>query len=239
MNRRLRIAVFGYHKLGMEVAKHLACTPCELLVIDSHDDNLGRAAERGYATLKCDYTDDLELARAGIGRDIDLIFCLLPEEAQNVFLVISARALAERLIIVAVSDSPGSEQKLRAAGADKVIDPFEIAGRRISDLLARPTVVDILDQTVFGGADLEMAEVEISREGRLAGRHLHDVSRLTGGNLVVVGLVRSGYERELRFALETPEYALAPGDVLMVVGPAADVLALRAEAAAGDAQRAI
>lgn len=237
--KRLRIAVFGYHKLGIEVAKHLAPTPCELLVVDNTDDNLARAAERGHATLKCDYTDDLELARAGIGRDIDLIFCLLPDEAQNVFLTISARALDARLTIVAVSDSPGSEQKLRAAGADKVIDPFDIAGRRISDLLVRPTVVDVLDQTVFGAADLEIAEVAVTREGRLIGRRLQEANRLAGGRLVIVGLVRSGADRELRFALEAPEYVLTSGDVLMVVGPAADVQGFRAETAAADAGRAV
>ncbi|PWV64536.1 potassium channel family protein [Plasticicumulans acidivorans] len=232
-----RIAIFGYNKLGQEVARHLCRTPCELLIVDNDAEALARAGERGFDTVRCDYTDDSELARVGIGRDIDLIFCLLGDEAQNVFLVISVRALAPDMVIVAATDSIGSEQKLRAAGADKVIDPFAIAGARISDLLERPMVMDILEQTVFGQADLEMAEVPVVREGGLVGQRLSEVSVRGACNLVVVGLVRSGADREVRFATEDWHYRLSAGDMLLLVGPAADLERFRAEAAALDASR--
>lgn len=232
-----RIALFGYAKLGMEVANHLCRTGCELLVVDRDDGNLARAAERGLQTLKCDYTDDLELARAGVGGGLDLIFVLLPEDAENVFLTISARALAPRLTIVAVSDSPGSAAKLLAAGADKVIDPFEIAARRITDLIRKPLVVDMLDQTVFGQADLELAEVEVLPGSGLVGLGLGAVDLREGYELVVIGAVVGGAERHLRFAAEDAGYRLCRGDVLLVAGPSGDVVRFRADFAPPRADR--
>jgi Trk K+ transport system NAD-binding subunit len=92
-NTPLNIVLFGYQWLGREVAGHLISTTdsCRLLIVDDDADHLIEAEEQGLATAAIDYTQDSELQKIGIGDDVDIIFCLLPSDAQNVYLTISAR----------------------------------------------------------------------------------------------------------------------------------------------------
>ena len=108
-----------------------------------------------------DFRSDDSLHKMGIGHDIETIFCFFPEDSENVFLIISARAIAPDLSIVAIVKDPDSADKLLSAGANKIINPYQICGRKIFGLIKKPVITSILENTVFGRADLNMAQVEI------------------------------------------------------------------------------
>ncbi len=218
-----RVAIFGYRKLGSEVAAHLAHTPCDLVVVDNEKASVARAGEKGFATMEIDFTDDGELARVGIGRDIDVVFCLLPEDAQNVFLVLSARALSPSLKIVSVSDSRDSAALLKAAGADKIIDPYEIVGVRITELIRQPVIVEILEKTVFGQADLDLAEVEIRAGSVFDQRQLANINVRADFNLIVIGSLARDRGDRFNFQTHYSGHVLHPGDVVVVIGRIADI----------------
>ncbi len=215
--RNCRVVIFGYSKLGEEVAEHLLTSRYDLLVVDTDKANIEKARRQGLEVAEIDYTDDEEMRNIGLGRDIDVVFCLFPEDADNVFVTISARALDEKVHILAIAESLESAYKLKAAGADKIIDPFEISGRRLSDLLYRPIVVDILDRTVFGKADLQVGEVEA---GALQGRKLAELALEERFFLLILGIIRSG---TFIFATEGSMVPLEEGDVLVVIGPGGEV----------------
>jgi voltage-gated potassium channel len=218
-----RVAIFGYRKLGSEVAAHLAHTPCDLVVVDNEKASLARAGEKGFATMEIDFADDGELVRLGIGRDIDVVFCLLPEDAQNVFLVLSARALSPSLKIVSVSDSRDSAVLLKAAGANKIIDPYEIVGARITELIRQPVIVEILEKTVFGQADLDLAEVEIRAGSVFDQRQLANINVRADFNLIVIGSLARDRGDRFNFQTHYSGHVLHPGDVVVVIGRIADI----------------
>jgi voltage-gated potassium channel len=213
--------LFGYQRLGREVASHLTdnTASCRLLIVDDDEDNLAHAEEQGLSTAAIDYTQDQELKDIGIGGDVDIIFCLFPSDAQNVYLTISARALAPQLQIVSVSDAADAAAKLRAAGADKVIDPYDIIGRKIFDLIQRPLVADVLERIVFGREDLYLNELEIKPGSPLAGRHLQDAAITSGYHLLLIGVVGHGMS-EFLFASDDEGRLLHEGDTLLLIGPA-------------------
>ena len=156
-----RIAVFGYSIMSLEVMSRLNEDQYSLVFIGKDESEAALVAEKGFETKIIDFRNDDELKSIGIGADVDILFCFYPRDSDNVFLTISARAIDKELTIVAIVDDPESAEKLLAAGANKIIDPYEICGRKTHDMLTKPDITNILDDTVFGRHDLHIAQIEI------------------------------------------------------------------------------
>lgn len=222
-----KIALFGCNRLGLQAASHLNRREYDFVLVDRNKARVRLAQEQGFQAVLVDYRDDEGLRAIGIGRDITTIFCFFAEDSENVFLIISARTLDPSLKIVSVVESPEAEAKLRAAGADKIIDPYEISGRKIFELIKRPVVVDILDETVFGRHDLKMAEIEIPQGSPLDGKCLSELGLDVHYNLILLGVVDRERDKELRFVTSRIDYKLDAGDILVVLGPSREILAFK------------
>jgi voltage-gated potassium channel len=99
----------------------------------------------------------------GIGADVDILFCFYPRDSDNVFLTLSARAIDKALTIVAIVDDPESAEKLLAAGANKIIDPYEICGRKTHDMLTKPDITNILD-TLYSGDGFTYRQIKFQKD---------------------------------------------------------------------------
>lgn len=225
-----KIAVFGAALPGLEVAFQLRDRGSEVVLLDSDEEALEAARAKGLITQSVDYRDDEELKRVGVGREISLLFALFKEESNNIFLAISARALDPALKIVSLAQTGSSRLMLQAAGADKVIDPYVVSGRKILDLIRRPLIVETLEKTVFGQQNLNIAEVKIEAGSALDGRVLDDLALGHRYNLVLLGVVDREKSRDFTFALGDTSCWLDPGDVLVVIGPQEAVARFRQEA---------
>jgi len=214
-----KIILFGATPMGLSVAAQLRGKGLDPLLADDDEAALAAAAARGFRTAKVNCLEDGELQAVGIGRDAGLVFCLFQNDPQNVFLTLSARALAPELEIVSLTQSGESAQTLLAAGADKVIDPYEISGRKIHDLIRRPLVAETLEHTVFGQQDLSLAEVVVAAGSPLHGRTLDGLEVNRSYNLLLLGVVDREHGNDFVFAIGQDGYRLDPGDVLVVIGP--------------------
>lgn len=220
-----KVALFGYNKVSRAAASRLAKGPYDVLVVDLDEQRLEQASAKGFATLAIDFRSDDALHAMGIGRDIEMIFCFFAEDSENVFLTISARAIAPRLSIIAIVKDPESADKLLAAGADKIINPYEICGRKIYELIKKPVITDILDHTVFGRDDLNMAEVEIPLGSVLENTQLSDLNLEKKFNLILIGVVDKELGSDLLFSIGDQDHKLDAGDILVVLGPAQEIAA--------------
>jgi voltage-gated potassium channel len=228
-----RIAIFGHEKIAVDIADYLDTGDNEIIVVDSNEEHLSRARKRGYATAMVDYSRDSDLKDIGIGRDIDIVFCLLPDDAENVFLVISARALDPDVRIVSVADSPESIPKFLAAGADKVVDPYELSGRKIWEILKKPIVSQVIDSTLFGDLDLLVGQVTITKGSFLENCHVEGLSLRDRYNLVLLGMVDRDMGDDFIFRTRGLNHRLGAGDILVVIGPRGEIERLRADLVAG------
>lgn len=129
----IKIAVFGYNRLSFEAISRLNQKEHDILIIETEPSLLSIAEEKGFKTISIDFRSDDDLKSIGIGQDIDIIFCFLPEDSKNVFLTISARAIDQNLNIISIVEDPQSAEKLIAAGANKIIDPYQICGKKFMD----------------------------------------------------------------------------------------------------------
>ena len=222
-----RFAVFGCNPLAIEVAWRLSMAKTPFVMVDSDAALVDAANKEGLVAELIDYTDDDALRAVGIGGHIEGMFGLFTEDSENVFLAISARALDPHLRIVAVCQAPEAAPKLLAAGANKVVDPYEISGARVHELIERPEVVDLLEQTVFGQQDLNAAEVTIPRDSWLHGVHLSALRKVMTQNLILLGVVDLERGKELILSTRGIDHKLDYDDVLVVIGARSEIDSFR------------
>jgi voltage-gated potassium channel len=136
----------AYGRVGRAVAEELTRQDLPLVVIEPQEALIPTLEEHAIPYLAGDPTAEEVLGRAGIVRARALV-CAVDSDAANVYITLTARALNPRLVIVARASDPASVDTLVRAGADRVVSPYLLSGRRMAFLAQHPAVVDFLDLT--------------------------------------------------------------------------------------------
>lgn len=167
---------------------------------------------REFLYVEGEATDDDVLRKAGIEKARCLI-SMLPDDRDNLFVVLSARTLNPQITLVSKAVDPKSVAKLRKAGVDHVIMPDYLGGLRIASLLVRPNVVDFIDEIRFHPV-YRLVEAKLARSSPLVGKRLResDIRRKTGLSVLAI---RRG--REIIYN-PSPELTLMEGDGIVVIG---------------------
>ncbi len=221
------IAVFGYNRLSYEAISRIDTEYHQVMVYDYTPANIELAVEKGVNAAMIEFRNDEDLKAVGIGSSVDTLFCCLDEDSENVFLTLSARALDKELQIIAIIENPDAAEKLLAAGANKIIDPYQICGRKIHDMLKRPDITDLFDHTVFGRNDLNLAEVMIPENCFLKDVNVSQLELSTHYNLILVGIINTQISDQMHFVAEEADRRLNPGDILVILGPSREIRAFK------------
>ena len=204
--------ICGYGRMGKIIAKELREEGVTLVVIEKRPAQQERDE---VLILRGDATRDETLKEAGIDRAAGLI-SVLSTEAENLFVVLSARVLNPGLLIVARAIEEGSEQKLLRAGATKVVSPYHIGGLRIAHTVLKPTVVDFLEfATKTGNLELQMQEIQIQEKSDLVGMTLEECG--IGRDLGVIIVAIKQPTGDTRFN-PTFRSTVKAGDTLIALG---------------------
>lgn len=220
---REHFIVCGYGRVGRHIADDLGRAGVPLVVVDSDPIGLRLAAERGLPLVEGDATDDAVLCAAGVERARGLV-AAVGADPDNISLTLSARALNPRLVIVARANADQAIPKLERAGANRVVSPHAIGGRRMAMLALRPLTVEFVDAVFHGQAELLLEEVELGSDSHLVGRTVEELqSRLAPGVSVLA------LRREVAI-LPRPagDTVFRAGDELVVMGSAVELRALEA-----------
>lgn len=222
---RDHVVICGYGRVGEEVADELGGHGHEILILDRDPERLAAARERGLIALEGDATEEEVLRQAQVDSAHSLIACA-DSDTGNAFIVLTARALNPGLLIVARSGSESAERRLKTAGADRVVSPTQIAGRRMALAAVQPLMIDFLD-SLGRGATKERLLAEFVVEGdtaHLAGRTLAQAFEGLQSCRVL------GVERRDGEFVVGPDGAttLREGDRLMIYGATTDLERLRA-----------
>lgn len=216
------IIIFGGGQQGMAIAKWLGGRAKDVLIVTKDLVEQQEVEKKGFNATLMEHTDDISLEAIGIGQWVTTIFCMFSVDAKNVFVTLSARALAPNLRILCIADSKGSSQKLLAAGATKVLDPYEITSNRISELVRHPLMVETLEHTILGKANLNLSEIKIKSDSPIQGKRLSEV-KLDPFNLILLGVVNQALSDQLIFNTMELDHRLDTGDYLVVIGPTEDI----------------
>ena len=206
----------GHGQMGQLVAEELLRHELPIVILDSSESSLLSCKELGIPHLQCDAMEEENLQTAGVERAKGLI-SMVDRDADNVFIVLTARSLNPNLFICARAGSKGVENKLLRAGVDKVVSPYASAAIRITQKVLRPSITDFLDLALSGeGFELEMEELRIPEGAPVAGQTLIDSSIRNDFNIIIITLLR---QDGTRIYNPSPQETIHPGDTLIAVGP--------------------
>jgi voltage-gated potassium channel len=218
MEKKIKIVdghyiICGYGRMGRIISRELKGEKAPFVVIERNPDNV--TGDESLLTLTGDATNDDILKEAGIERARGLV-SVLPTDAENLYVVLSARELNPALFIVARASDERAESKLIRAGANKVVSPYHIGGLRIAHTILRPAVVDFIEfATKTGNIELQMEEIEIPEGSDLVGLSLAQCGFGKKFGVIVVGIKRASGEMAFNPKFNT---AIKAGDILIALG---------------------
>ncbi|OAI15406.1 potassium transporter TrkA [Methylomonas lenta] len=222
-----KVAIFGYNRVSFEAISRIDREAHDIKVFDHKPEHIEQALDNDINATLLDFKSDECLRSIGIGDDINTLLCCFDNDSENVFLTMSARALDKDLQIIAIIESPDASEKLLAAGANKIIDPYQICGHKIHDMLKRPDITDLFDQTVFGRNDLHLAEVEVPENSFLQGIFASQLELNSHYNLILVGIINKQLSDQMHFVAEEVDRQLNSGDILVILGPSREIRAFK------------
>ncbi|MBI9102895.1 MAG: potassium channel protein [Spirochaetales bacterium] len=231
--------ICGFGNVGKETAAEFTRKSVRFIVIEKEleDSDLSRFPDINF--IHGDATEEEVLQEARIDRAKCLISCL-PEDQQNVYVVLTARQLNPSLHIVSKSSDAGASKKIMAAGADRVISPKLIAGRRLASLSLHPSIVNFLD-ILSSGADgaMRIESIRIEIGSPLIDKSMKDsgIGQHTGA--IIIGVLDpDGKARMNQSSLATlSSINLREGDELIALGNEEQIISLEAFATGKERRR--
>jgi len=207
--------VCGFGRLGRGAADELRRSGVPFVVIDKDEERVERAMKLGMLSVAADASSDDALRDLGIGTAKGLI-ATLSTDADNLFLILSAKSLNSRLHLAARIDEEASEQKMRRAGADFVFAPYNSTGHRMAQALLKPHVHQFINfATQETGLDVNIEQVQVSTRSTFADRTLAELHAQRDLDVIVLAVRKAAGEMLFN---PPPEMAIAAGDHLIVMG---------------------
>lgn len=218
------IILCGYGRVGKQVAQEFSRMDVPFVILEKDNANIPDPGPDELIFVQGDVADDEVLEQAGIKR-ARAVVSTVPDDADNVYLALTARQLNPELVIIARAESDLAKRKLHRAGADRVISPHELGGMQMAMATLRPNVVDFMRLATFDPAHqgLSIEEIPIPYDSPLTGKSLIEAAIKTKYDTIVVGMRKSSGE-----AIFNPpgETIMEAGDILVVLGETAKLEAL-------------
>jgi voltage-gated potassium channel len=215
------VIVCGYGRIGRVLSGRLRERGVDVVVVDSSDQRAASAVADGYYSYEGNASQDKVLLDVGIARARTLC-TVLPNDAMNVFIALTARSLNPDVSILARGEDPETEPKLLHAGANRVVLPSATSAHRMADMITRKNVLEYLESEERGALDgdlegLGLTLLNLPLDDTAEGHNVGDLEREARVSLMVVALKRASGE-----TVEGPdlELSLHAGDsVILLVRP--------------------
>lgn len=232
MEQRIRamnghVVLCGWGRVGSSIARYVSGAGTDIVVVEKSADRL---AAVNVPYVHGDATDDSVLREAGIDRARVLVTAL-SDDADNLYVTLTARSLRPDLFIVARAVSDSADAKLRQAGADRVVNPQSIGGQRMAAFAMQPHVAEFVDVVMHDGSlEFRLEQVVVDRGSPLSGQTLRSARLHERTGALVLAMRNS--EGTFRTNPGSEDH-IEPGDVLIVIGTSAQVDSLSTMAQSG------
>jgi voltage-gated potassium channel len=207
--------ICGFGRVGRNAALEFQRSHVPFIVMDRNEDRVERAIHSGMVAVLADSTHDESLREVGVGRARGLI-AALATDADNLFVILSAKNLNAKLTVVTRAAEEDAEDKLRRAGADTVFAPYSMTGLRLAQALLRPHVAQFLDFTTKNmDLDVAIEQVRVSPAAEFVGKTLSDMQFRRELGIIVLAIRKADGMMLFNPPAETE---ICAGDFLIVMG---------------------
>ena len=215
--------ICGYGRMGRALARFLIQRYLDVVVIEQNQARTLVMDEDGILYLVGAATEESLLIRAGIERARGLI-TVVGSDADNVFLVLLARQMNPDIFIVARAVMNSAKCTLTAAGANKVVSPYDLGARRMAHAILRPTVIEFLEMAFADeNVDVEVEELTVKPNSPVVRRTLYESEIRPKFGVIIISIKKSDGQMVFNPDADT---LLESEDTLVVVGGAANIKGL-------------
>ena len=219
--------ICGFGRMGQILAQQLLQDRQQFVILERESDRVAKAEMMGYLVQEGNATDENLLMAVGV-EQARVLATVLPDDAANVFITLTARGLNPSLIILARGELPTTEKKLKLAGANKVVLPAIIGGMQMANLITRPTATDFLENKgdryyldeLLGQVNVQINELVIKPSSTLVNKTIGQLEVQGKGTFIIVAL-----RRQDKTVIKNPDRSIVlnPGDTIIAIGHEGDI----------------
>ncbi len=215
--------IFGYNEYARQIASQIK-QEYKTLHIYTLDENLcQKAKDDGYSTSIFDLSDEWhDIEQNCIIEDV-VAFCTLEDDANNIFLTISLRASFEKMYIVALARDTEGMNKLKIAGANRILPIVQMTANLISEILEKPVVTKVLHNILYEESDIKIAQIDMKEGNLVIGSNSHNISFRDEYNIILLAIVDKEMNTNFVFTAKGFKHKIDVDDVLVVIGLQRDI----------------
>ena len=207
--------ICGCGKIGHLICRELTDEKVGFIVIDNNPEVIQKIEDEGFIYVNGCATEDKILIEAGIKRAKGVV-CVLPTDADNLYVVLTAKELNPDVYVLSRFEDEASERRLIKAGADRVISPHKVGGKRMTLALLRPAMLDFMEITVGKKSlSLRMEELQVCEFSHVVGKSLANSGLRREYGLIVVAVHKGSGQMVLN---PSANYVIEEGDKLIALG---------------------
>lgn len=207
--------IFGYNEYSLEIAKNISFKYKNIEVF---------SLEKNEDSSHFDLSDDWSELENKFDMDNSVAFCVLQDDATNIFLTLSLRATFKNLNIIAFCKNKEGANKLTLAGANKVIPLVQTTAAMISDMLRKPIVTKVMHGILYEKSDLKIAQIRVEKEASFIGKHPFEVNWGEDFGIIVLSIMQDDISSSFIYSSKAKHKAIKNGDILIVVGYDNDII---------------
>ena len=218
-----KIIIFSFSTLAIQIAQILHQKNYEITIIEEDIKLAEEARNLGYDVKQLSLMDDKSIISLQMDQNYKAFFCVSDNKNNNLFVTLSVRNLNPTLKIISVSFATEDNKTMLLAGANKIINPYEIGALRIFRLLNKPYILDILDNILFSESNIEVLEVTIEKNSILDGIYLYDTDIIEKNDLIFLGLQDKEIQEKFIFYSNGINHKIDCGDTIVLMGKNKDL----------------
>lgn len=216
--------VCGAGETGQNVVAQFEMTGVPFVIIDNRESIIEDLREKGFLVIHGEATQEDDLKKAQINRAKGLVTAL-STDAENIFVVLTARYLNKDLFIVSRAIEPHAHEKLTMAGANRTVSPNAIGGRRMAAMMTKPSIFSFLDIVTYAGEEaLNLEEINVPAGSQILGLKLREAKIPDKTGLLVMSLKKNSTGKML--FNPGPDEVLEIDDSMIVIGNSEQVKTL-------------
>jgi voltage-gated potassium channel len=207
--------ICGCGRIGHLICQELKADKIDFVVIDDNPEVIQGIEEEGFVYYRGDATQDKTLINAGIKRAKGIV-CVLPTDAENLYVILTAKELNQNIFILSRSEEEESEHRLLRAGADRVMSPYTLGGMRMAMAILRPAMLDFIEITTRRQSlELRMEEMPVCDGSPIIGKSLEESEIRHNYGLIIVAVKKDSGKMIFN---PLASYIIEKGDKLIAMG---------------------
>jgi Trk K+ transport system NAD-binding subunit len=215
--------IFGYNEYARQIASQIQREYERLHIYTLDEAGCQKAKEHGYSASIFDLGDEWDEIEKHCTIEDVVTFCTLEDDANNIFLTISLRATFEKMYIVALAKTNEEVNKLKIAGANKVLPIVQMTANLISEMLEKPVVTNVLHNILYEESSIKIAQINIEEGDTIIGLNSRDIAFKEMYNLLLLAVVDKEMDTNFIFTAKGYNHKIDPDDVLVVIGLQHDI----------------